>query len=374
MINTMAQPLFLDTIGPATNLASILLPVGLGLAAVYLLLPRVRRYPPLWGGALGGLALLLAGGFIVRVGVFRPEVFLFYAFSAIAIVSGVLLVIQANPVHAAISFALVVLSSCGLFLLLAAPFLMAATTIIYAGAIIVTFLFVIMLAHQSGISDADQRSREPFLAAAAGFVLLGAVLYILQMAYDTSNLDHLLRQTDDLLTQLDDREGRERVAAVPPAVRDKLKGLAQDYKGEAKRWRGLPDGKLLSDAAENLQLIAVDATESKASESLKELHTIGTQLSRNPSFLQAHATSPLSGFSGPPPNLLEADDIPQIDPNKMKRRDKLGRPPMPAENVAYLGRSLFTDYLLAVELGGTLLLVATIGAIAITHRRTEKGA
>ena len=36
-----------------------------------------------------------------------------------------------------------------------------------------------------------------------------------------------------------------------------------------------------------------------------------------------------------------------------------------------LGRSLFGDYLFAVELGGTLLLVATIGAIAIAPRRRE---
>ena len=38
---------------------------------------------------------------------------------------------------------------------------------------------------------------------------------------------------------------------------------------------------------------------------------------------------------------------------------------LPVENTAYLGRTLFTDFLLAVELAGTLLLVATIGAIAI---------
>jgi NADH-quinone oxidoreductase subunit J len=44
---------------------------------------------------------------------------------------------------------------------------------------------------------------------------------------------------------------------------------------------------------------------------------------------------------------------------------------MPAENVASLGRSLFTDYLIPVELAGTLLLVATIGAIAIAGRRAE---
>jgi NADH:ubiquinone oxidoreductase subunit 6 (subunit J) len=37
-----------------------------------------------------------------------------------------------------------------------------------------------------------------------------------------------------------------------------------------------------------------------------------------------------------------------------------------------LGRSLFTDYLLPVELGGTLLLVATAGAIVIAGRRQER--
>jgi hypothetical protein len=41
------------------------------------------------------------------------------------------------------------------------------------------------------------------------------------------------------------------------------------------------------------------------------------------------------------------------------------------ENVAPLGRTLFTDFLIPVELAGTLLLVATIGAIVITARRRE---
>ena len=44
---------------------------------------------------------------------------------------------------------------------------------------------------------------------------------------------------------------------------------------------------------------------------------------------------------------------------------------LPAQNVAALGRSLFTDYLLPVELAGMLLLVATVGAIAIAGRRAE---
>ena len=113
-----------------------------------------------------------------------PESFLFYVFSAIAVGFGALLVTQHNPARAALSFALVVLRTCGLFLLLAAPFLMAATIIIYAGAIIVTFLFVLMLAQQEGPSDADARSREPLLATIIGFVLLGALLYVLQIQWN----------------------------------------------------------------------------------------------------------------------------------------------------------------------------------------------
>jgi NADH-quinone oxidoreductase subunit J len=78
--------------------------------------------------------------------------------------------------------------------------------------------------------------------------------------------------------------------------------------------------------------------------------------------LQPHGDiKALSSFSGPTPNQSEKDF----------RRDH-GVPQLPAENTAYLGRSLFTDYLLPVEIGGTLLLVATIGAIAIAYRREEK--
>jgi len=45
---------------------------------------------------------------------------------------------------------------------------------------------------------------------------------------------------------------------------------------------------------------------------------------------------------------------------------------LPGANIAALGRALFTDNVLAIELGGTLLLVATIGAIAIAGGRREK--
>src|SRR6266852_4013327 len=187
-------------------LLAIVLPVILGLIGVYLLLPRIRPYPTIWGAAVSGLALLLAGFTLIRGGMAVPENLLFYCFSAIAIVTGTMLITQRNPVHAALSFALVVLSTCGLFLLQAAPFLMAATIIVYAGAIVVTFLFVIMLAQHAGISDADFRSREPAFSCFAGFVLLGTLLYVLHLNYDvkaTSAQSGVLdiRALDDLLAR-----------------------------------------------------------------------------------------------------------------------------------------------------------------------------
>jgi NADH:ubiquinone oxidoreductase subunit 6 (subunit J) len=69
---------------------------------------------------------------------------------------------------------------------------------------------------------------------------------------------------------------------------------------------------------------------------------------------------PLSNMSGPPPT-VEFENV---------RRDDQQLPRMPADNAAYLGRSLFSDFLLPVELGGMLLLIATVGAIAIAFRRS----
>src|SRR5262245_26145935 len=75
----------------------IVVPVALGLVAVYLLLPRVRRFPPLGGALLGGVALIFAGWSLIRADDDLGEAVLFYAFSGIAVISGVLLITQRNP-------------------------------------------------------------------------------------------------------------------------------------------------------------------------------------------------------------------------------------------------------------------------------------
>ena len=54
------------------------------------------------------------------------------------------------------------------------------------------------------------------------------------------------------------------------------------------------------------------------------------------------------------------------------RKDQSGRPAMPADNTTFLGKLLFSDQLIAVELAGLLLLVATIGAIVIVRQLPTK--
>ena len=82
-----------------------------------------------------------------------------------------------NPVYSALWFASVVLSTAGLFLLADAPFLAAGTIIVYAGAIIVTFLFVIMLAQMEGKADYDRAARAPGWATFTSFVILWCLIY-----------------------------------------------------------------------------------------------------------------------------------------------------------------------------------------------------
>ena len=351
---------------------SITLTVGLGLAAVYLLLPRPRPFRQVWGAAAAGLAVILAGIWIVRVGALTAETLLFYGMAGVAVVTGGLLVTQSNPARAALCFALVVLSTCGLFLLLAAPFLMAATAIIYAGAIIVTFLFVLMLAQQEGPSDADQRSREPLLASMAGFVLLGALLFVLQRSYGTEEIDNLLQKV--------------RQAQTKDSLDQMMKAIGDDSEFQEKFFgqfkRAIRQGETQELAIAKIQfewngaLLSKDV--SAARKAWQQLEEIGRRARDSFGSLQPADNVPLSTLSGPPANLALygplAPDAEKPAGKALRRDPKTQWPQMPAENSAYLGRALFTDYLLDVELGGTLLLVATIGAIAIAGRAGGKRA
>jgi len=105
------------------------------------------------------------------------------AFAAVGVIGAVRVITHPRPVFAAIYFILTVLAAASTFLVLDAEFLAFALIIVYAGAILITYLFVLMLAHQSpedeagriGAEDYDRVPREPFVAVALGFFLLAAL-------------------------------------------------------------------------------------------------------------------------------------------------------------------------------------------------------
>jgi NADH-quinone oxidoreductase subunit J len=156
--------------------------VILGAAGTYLLLPhrhgsaKPARVHAI-GGGLMGLSILLFSLFWRAPAGLSLSSFFFYLFSFTAVASAVLTITSKDPIYSALWFASVVLSTSGLFLLADAQFLAAGTVIVYAGAIIVTFLFVIMLAQMEGRAAYDRAAREPGRASLIGYLLFGALLY-----------------------------------------------------------------------------------------------------------------------------------------------------------------------------------------------------
>jgi NADH-quinone oxidoreductase subunit J len=103
---------------------------------------------------------------------------LFILFAGLAVGCAVAMVAQRNPLYSAISLIGVFISLAALYVMLAAPFIAAVQVIVYAGAIMVLVVFVIMLLNVE--EEARRRLRLRFLVPAA--ILLAAVL-IAQAAF-----------------------------------------------------------------------------------------------------------------------------------------------------------------------------------------------
>ena len=108
------------------------------------------------------------------------DVILFLIFAAIAVICGVNVVVQSHPISSAISLIGVMGALAVLYLLLGAEFLAAAQVIVYAGAVMVLFVFVIMLLN----AGAETRRGRSWIAQLLGlplvFTFLGLMAYFIQ--------------------------------------------------------------------------------------------------------------------------------------------------------------------------------------------------
>jgi NADH-quinone oxidoreductase subunit J len=175
----------LDLVSPAILYTLIVL----GAVGVCMAMPRRGLSPQIVGavlaGGAGGLLVLLLSVRAVQRGEGLPNIF-FYIFSAVALGASLRVITHPRPVYAALWFILTILASAGLYLILAAEFMAFALVIVYAGAILITYLFVIMLATQApsreqieALTEYDAASREPMAATAVGFLLLALLTTVL---------------------------------------------------------------------------------------------------------------------------------------------------------------------------------------------------
>jgi NADH-quinone oxidoreductase subunit J len=125
------------------------------------------------------------------------EIWLFYLFAAIALISAVNVLAQRRVFYSAISLIICLSALAGIYMILEAPFIAAVQIIVYAGAIMVLFLFVIMLLDpfSAGVLT-NKRKSLTYLGALLGTLLL-TLLYTLLRTFQQSRVPRFADRTSD---------------------------------------------------------------------------------------------------------------------------------------------------------------------------------
>lgn len=109
--------------------------------------------------------------------------FLFYLTAAVALIATYMVITRLNIVHALLYMVVSLLAVAVIFFLLGAPFIAALEVIIYAGAIIVLFIFVIMMLNLGPQSVAQERQWFNWRTWRGLVVLAGVLLLELMLAF-----------------------------------------------------------------------------------------------------------------------------------------------------------------------------------------------
>ena len=92
------------------------------------------------------------------------DLYLFYLFAALTVIASFFVIAQRNPMHSVILLITSFIGLAGLYVLLDAPFSAVTQIIVYAGAIMVLFLFVVMLLNAPGEDPPVVDHRRPLLS------------------------------------------------------------------------------------------------------------------------------------------------------------------------------------------------------------------
>ncbi len=137
-----------------------------------------------------------------------PEILVFYVFSGLAILASAFVIGQRNPMYSVLLLVASFAAVAGLFIQLDAPFLALALMIVYAGAIMVLFLFVVMLLNapqeDAATWDRTHPLRHPVVTR---FGTILALFLIVELAY-------ALLRGNNLAQPIASRSGAEAVSSV----------------------------------------------------------------------------------------------------------------------------------------------------------------
>lgn len=316
--------------------------VILGAVGVYLTLPHGRsiaRIGPLLAVAGIGLGLVAALGVIptgdTEGSASVLELVHMGLFTIISAAAGVRVITHTRPVYSALYFVLVVLSSAGMLVMLEAEFMAFAMVIIYGGAILITYMFVIMLAtlpQSEGDTETstvyDRFAREPGMAVLMGFVLIAVIGSVVFQS--NSNLPD---------------ENNAPVVIANTTYKDKATSTdaARKLVGKIK----------VDDVGENTQRITQLERLLRNDDLIKNNeHVFGIDLHRTPQPV-AHVST--SEGAKTRDVVLDNDTLEQF-----------------VANIDRVGLNLFEGHTLGIELAGIILLLSMVGAIVIARQKVPE--
>ncbi|MDE2824850.1 MAG: NADH-quinone oxidoreductase subunit J [Gemmatimonadota bacterium] len=110
------------------------------------------------------------------------ELYFFLFFAIVAVASSVAMILQRNPIYCVLLLIMVMISIAGLYLMLDAQFVAIIQIVVYAGAIMVLFLFVIMLLNLSREEGGVFRIQKPLAVLLAALLFLPVAAMIMSYA------------------------------------------------------------------------------------------------------------------------------------------------------------------------------------------------
>ncbi len=178
-----------------TPVESISIATLLSATGVWLLLPPRGTWSRAFGAVVAATGLGLFGAQLPAIGSMSFQT-VFWILTTVTAISAVATISSHHPVYSALWFAMSLLGTASLLMFQGAQFLGIATIIVYAGAIVVTFLFVLMLAQPDGTAFYDRigwGTGASLLSAVCGALIVGVTTYaMVQTNFDPGETEQTL--------------------------------------------------------------------------------------------------------------------------------------------------------------------------------------